>query len=107
RRSTCRSPNEYDSRGRLKIESKDDARARRSASPDRAEALMLAIGDRRKSNRGPYFDQEYSRMYADKGFSSSEIADKLDLSPAEVEGFIKGRPRDDLAYLRSRLEPQC
>lgn len=33
---------EIDSRGRLKIESKDDARARRSASPDRAEALMLA-----------------------------------------------------------------
>jgi len=48
---------EIDSRGRLKIESKDDARARRSASPDRAEALMLAIGDRRKSNRSPYFDQ--------------------------------------------------
>jgi phage terminase large subunit len=98
---------EIDSRGRLKIESKDDARARRSASPDRAEALMLAIGDRRKSNRGPYFDQAYSRMWADKGLSSNEIADKLDLTSDEVEDLIKEKPRDDLAYLRSRLEPQC
>jgi len=35
------------------------------------------------------------------------IADKLDLPSDEVEDLIKGRPRDDLAYLRSRLEPQC
>jgi len=46
-------------------------------------------------------------MYADKGLSSEEIADKLDLPSDEVEDLIKGRPRDDLAYLRSRLEPQC
>jgi hypothetical protein len=30
--------------GRIEIESKDDARARGSHSPDRAESLMLAYG---------------------------------------------------------------
>jgi phage terminase large subunit len=98
---------EIDSRGRVKIESKDDARARRSRSPDRAEALMLAIGARRKSNRGPYFDREYSRMYAADGLSADEIAEKLDLSPNEVKEAIKGEPYDDLAYIRSRLETKC
>jgi phage terminase large subunit len=98
---------EIDSRGRIKIESKDDARARRSSSPDRAEALMLAIGDRRKSNRGPYFDEQYSRMYADKGLSTDEIADKLDLSPFEVTAFVQRRPNDGLDHIRSRLETQC
>jgi phage terminase large subunit len=34
---------EHDSRGRVKIESKEDARKRGAKSPDRAEALMLAF----------------------------------------------------------------
>jgi phage terminase large subunit len=34
---------EVDSHGRIKIESKESARARRIPSPDRAEALMLAL----------------------------------------------------------------
>jgi hypothetical protein len=34
---------ELDSQGRMKIESKEKARARGVASPDRAEALMLAL----------------------------------------------------------------
>jgi len=34
---------ELDSQGRLKIESKEKARARGVPSPDRAEALMLAL----------------------------------------------------------------
>jgi hypothetical protein len=34
---------EYDSHGRMKIESKEDARKRGVPSPDRAEALMLAL----------------------------------------------------------------
>jgi hypothetical protein len=98
---------EIDSRGRMKIESKDDARARRGGSPDRAEALMLAFRAPRKSNRGPYFDREYSRMYAEKGLSTDEIADKLDLFHDEVKEAIKGQPHDDLAYIRSRLETIC
>jgi len=48
-----------------------------------------------------------NRMWADKGLSSNEIADKLDLPSDEVEDLIKGTPRDELAYLRSKLEPQC
>lgn len=35
---------EFDSQGRIKIESKETARARGVSSPDRAEALMLALG---------------------------------------------------------------
>ena len=35
---------EIDSHGRIKIESKESARARGVPSPDRAEALMLALG---------------------------------------------------------------
>ncbi len=34
---------EIDSHGRIKIESKESARARGIASPDRADALMLAL----------------------------------------------------------------
>ena len=34
---------EIDSQGRMKLESKEQARARRVPSPDRAEALMLAL----------------------------------------------------------------
>src|SRR5258708_17559324 len=34
---------EFDSHGRMKIESKEDARKRGVPSPDRAEALMLAL----------------------------------------------------------------
>lgn len=37
---------EHDSKGRVKIESKDDARKRGVKSPDRAEALMLAFAPR-------------------------------------------------------------
>jgi hypothetical protein len=40
---------EYDSQGRMKIEPKEKARARGIASPDRAEALMLAFGKRFES----------------------------------------------------------
>ena len=36
---------EIDSQGRVKIESKEDARKRGVPSPDRAEALMLALGE--------------------------------------------------------------
>jgi hypothetical protein len=36
---------EIDPRGRLKIEAKEKARARGATSPDRAEALMLALGE--------------------------------------------------------------
>jgi hypothetical protein len=36
---------EIDSQGRIKIESKEDARKRGVPSPDRADALMLALGE--------------------------------------------------------------
>jgi hypothetical protein len=36
---------EFDSRGRIRIESKEDTRKRGVPSPDRAEALMLAVGE--------------------------------------------------------------
>ncbi len=39
---------EIDAQGRMKIESKEDARARGVPSPDRAEALMLVLGQPRE-----------------------------------------------------------
>ena len=42
---------EVDSRGRMKIESKERARERGVPSPDRAEALMLALGKPRQKWR--------------------------------------------------------
>jgi hypothetical protein len=41
---------EHDSRGRIKIESKDDARKRGVRSPDRAEAVMLAFAPRSRAD---------------------------------------------------------
>ena len=43
---------EIDSQGRMKIESKERARERGVPSPDRAEALMLALGKPREKNGG-------------------------------------------------------
>lgn len=41
---------ELDSKGRIKIESKDDMKARGMPSPDRADAMMLAFGTPTKTN---------------------------------------------------------
>jgi hypothetical protein len=46
----------HDNRGRVKIESKDDAQKRGVKSPDRAEALMLAMSP-------PHPDEARARLY--------------------------------------------
>jgi hypothetical protein len=47
---------QHDARGRIKIESKDDARKRGVKSPDRAEALMLAFAP-------PHPDEARAALY--------------------------------------------
>jgi len=97
---------EIDSQGRMSIESKDKARARRSASPDRAEALMLAIGERREPNP---MHGEFIKMLHNQGLSPAAIADKLEISPEEVQSSIATAQRlpPELARLRALLETKC
>src|SRR5258708_34283676 len=57
---------EFDSHGRMKIESKEDARKRGVPSPDRAEALMLALG------KPPAVFEFYSIRDLSRGGRSSE-----------------------------------
>ena len=71
---------ELDSRGRMKIESKEKARERGVPSPDRAEALMLALGEppplmewtsigqlQTQSRPHPVFDEDSPRGYSGLG----------------------------------------
>jgi hypothetical protein len=98
---------ELDSRGRMKVESKEDARARQSSSPDRAEALMLAIGDRRKPNRSEYLTREWAEMYRKDGLSEEQIAEKLDVSIFDLKNQQKRKLPPELDYMRSLLETKC
>jgi len=71
---------ELDPRGRMKIESKEKARERGVVSPDRAEALMLALGEPpqvmewtsirqlpAQSRRHPVFDEDSPLGYSGLG----------------------------------------
>ncbi|MGO9057290.1 MAG: hypothetical protein ACLQU2_07880 [Candidatus Binataceae bacterium] len=73
---------EIDSQGRMKIESKEQARARGVPSPDRAEALMLALGEPPVSfgyypvrDRRSRSHQRFNGGYADSGFGFREVGD--------------------------------
>jgi hypothetical protein len=78
---------EIDSRGRMRIESKQKARGRRRASPDRAEALMLAIGKPREQTL--WLDQGLAGMYHHQGRSAEAIADELEATPEELNSWIR------------------
>jgi hypothetical protein len=96
---------EIDSRGRMRIESKQKARSRRRSSPDRAEALMLAIGRPREQTL--WLDQGLAGMYHRQGWSEEAIADKLDATPEEVNSWIREAAEREAARNRSRFEPDC
>jgi phage terminase large subunit len=78
---------EVDAHGRLKIESKENARTRGVPSPDRAEALMLALGkppqkiewysirDLRRMGSGAEASAAYDWHYPARGFGFRERAD--------------------------------
>jgi hypothetical protein len=61
---------EFDSQGRMKIESKEQARARGVRSPDRADALMLALG------KLPWKFEYYS-LHNPPGGEQRPIGDRL------------------------------
>ena len=80
---------EVDSRGRLKIESKEKARKRRLASPDRAEALMLAIGHKRERIVPDYMLSENAANAYRRGDRVEAIAVELDATVDEVRQWIE------------------
>jgi phage terminase large subunit len=76
---------EVDSHGRIKIESKESARARGIPSPDRAEALMLAlckppqklewisVRDLGRMRSGPRPSDDYDWSYPARGFGFRDL----------------------------------
>lgn len=78
---------EIDSHGRIKIESKESARARGVASPDRAEALMLAlcrpplkiewmsIRNLRRPRSEAKLSEDYDWSYTARGFGFRDLGD--------------------------------
>jgi hypothetical protein len=96
---------EIDSRGRMRIESKQKVRSRRRASPDRAEALMLAIGERRE--RWLWMDQDSAGTFHRLGWSDEAIADELEATLEEVNSWIREETEREAARNRSRFEPDC
>jgi hypothetical protein len=95
---------EIDSRGRMRIESKQKARSRRRVSPDRAEALMLAIGERRERN---FWDHELAGIYHREGRSSEAIADELGATVEEVNRWISEDIQREAGPNRYQFEPRC
>ncbi len=88
----------------MRIESKQKARSRR-ASPDRAEALMLAIGERRE--RWLWMDQDSAGTDHRQGRSAEEIADELEATVEEVNSWITKGAEREATRNRSRFEPEC
>ena len=80
---------EIDSRGRTKIEPKDRARMRGLVSPDRAEALMLAIGKEYKPHFFDALNPELAYDYYCDGDSVTEIAKHFKTTIDEVKTWIK------------------
>ena len=95
---------EIDSRGRLRIEIKAKARSRRRASPDRAEALMLAMGARRE--RILWLDQGLAEIHHREGRSTEAIADGLGATVEEVNSWIREQAELEAARYRP-LELPC
>src|ERR1700730_3478409 len=80
---------ELDSRGRIRIESKEKARERRLLSPDRAEALMLALGKPFTRALPDWMLKDLPAIYLEQGMSKEEIAEKLDATMEEVDAWSK------------------
>jgi hypothetical protein len=95
---------EIDSRGRMRIESKQKARSRRRASPDRAEALMLAIGERRERT---LWDRDLAGIYHKEGRRKEAIADELGATDEEVDRWISEDVQREAARNRYQFEPRC
>lgn len=81
---------EIDSRGRLRIEPKEKARARGVVSPDRAEALMLALAQPSESPLPLYVRQDLAVMRHESGQSLEAIAEGLFETTDVVKEWLDG-----------------
>ncbi len=81
---------EIDSQGRMKIESKEKARVRGFTSPDRAEALMLALGKPFERQIPDYMLRDLAVDRHQKGQSVEIIADYLEATDEEVQTWLQG-----------------
>ena len=80
---------EIDSQGRMRIEPKEKARLRGISSPDRAEALMLAIGKPFQRRTPEYMLRELADIKNREGQSVEEIAEYLEAEDEEVKTWIR------------------
>jgi phage terminase large subunit len=79
---------EIDSQGRIRIEPKEKARLRGRTSPDRAEALMLAIGKPFQRRTPDYMLRDLADIRNREGQSVDQIAEYLDATPDEVKSWL-------------------
>jgi len=82
---------EINSQGRIKIESKEKAGVRGVASPDRAEALMLALGKPFERRLPDYMLRDLAADQHQMGDSPEVIADHLEASDDEVQAWLQGK----------------
>jgi hypothetical protein len=80
---------EIDSQGRIRIEPKEKARLRGITSPDRAEALMLAIGKPFQRRTPDYMLRDLADIRNCEGQSVDQIAEYLDVTPEEVRSWLQ------------------
>ncbi len=95
---------DIDSHGRLRIESKERASKRGVRSPDRAEALMLALGQPFERSLPDWMMPDFALMRHDAGHSPEEIALGLQARPDEVQQWLESqtwRSRTNNPFCRS------
>jgi hypothetical protein len=80
---------EIDSQGRMKIEPKDKARIRGITSPDRAEALMLALGKPFERRLFDYMLRDLADIKHREGESVEKIAESLEATTDEVRTWLQ------------------
>jgi hypothetical protein len=80
---------EIDSHGRTKIEPKEKARARGIASPDRAEALMLALGKPIEPILPLWILRDRVIQRHREGLTEEAIAEKLEVTIDEVRSWLQ------------------
>ena len=80
---------EIDSQGRMKIEPKEKARLRGITSPDRAEALMLAIGKPFERRTPGYMLRDLADIENRKGAASRRSQSTSSTEPDEVRTWLE------------------
>jgi hypothetical protein len=87
---------ELDSHGKIRIESKEKARQRGIASPDRADALMLALAEPLESWSHPWIQQNSAVRRFQSGRTIESIAEELEATPDEVRAWLRDAARSGI-----------